>query len=172
MVKRGETIGREAKLEDIEKEKPKPRSKDKDQQTELAKDDSKNLTQPEKINFATGATLEDIVPAQDWAGDKNLQSRQYFDMLYSFDGTTIEKMAAKLMNWPEELRKKYTEIQNMERKTKVALRTWSSTGSVLGGKRIFTPRMPTGAPGEAGGAQSQQEMMYMMMMRGMQPPGR
>jgi hypothetical protein len=147
-VKRGEEIGRVAKAESATPDKNKDKEKEKP------------ASVPETIDYATGAMLVDVVPITDWAGDKNLQSRQYFDVLYSFDGTNIEKIAAKSMNWPEELKTKYSEIKTLEKKPKEAFRAWNGTG-VFGGTRI-TP----GGPGGTG----DRRMMEMMRMRTGQKP--
>jgi hypothetical protein len=147
-VKRGEEIGRVAKIEQTAQDKDKNKDKNKEQE--------KTVTTPETIDYATGAMLVDVVPVNEWAGDKNLQPRQYFDILYSFDGTSIEKMAAKLMYWPEELKTKYNEIKTLEKKPKEAFRTFNSSGA-FEGLRI--------TPGGPGGPVDQRQMMMEMMMR-------
>ena len=111
MVKRGDVIGRVAKVE--------PSDKDK-----IA-----NVKLPEMIDYSTGAVVVDMVAMNDWFGDKTLQSRQYFDMLFSFDGTRVERLPAKQMYWPEELRLKYSELKTLEKKPKEPWRAWSSTGA-------------------------------------------
>jgi hypothetical protein len=121
------------------------------------------------IDYTTGAVLVDLVAMNDWAGGKNLQQRQYFDMLYSFDGSSIERMAAKLMYWPDAVRAKYSEIRALEKKPKVAFREWSSGGAFSGYRLRAIPMMgPRGRGGE-----DQQRMMYdeMMRMRMGQPQG-
>lgn len=117
MVKRGDVIGRVAKVE--------PSDKDK-----IA-----NVKLPEMIDYATGAVVVDMVAMNDWFGDKTLQSRQYFDMLFSFDGTRVERLPAKQMYWPEELRLKYSELKTLEKKPKEPWRAWGSTGTSEGQQR-------------------------------------
>ena len=116
MVKRGDVIGRVARVE------PSDKDKEKD------KDKSANVKLPEMIDYATGAVVVDLVAMNDWFGDKTLQSRQYFDMLFSFDGTSVERLPAKQMYWPEELRLKYSELKTLEKKPKEPWRAWSGTG--------------------------------------------
>ena len=87
------------------------------------------------IDYATGAVVVDVVAMNDWFGDKALQSRQYFDMLFSFDGTSVERLPAKQMYWPEELRLKYSELKTLEKKPKEPWRAWSSTGALEGQQR-------------------------------------
>lgn len=112
MVKRGDMIGRVAKVE--------PSDKDK----------SANVKLPEMIDYTTGAVVVDLVAMNDWFGDKTLQSRQYFDMLFSFDGTSVWRLPAKQMYWPEELRLKYSELKTLEKRPKEPWRAWSSTGAL------------------------------------------
>ena len=59
----------------------------------------KKVTVPEKIDYGTGAVLVDIVPVNDWSGSGKLTTRDYYDMLYSFDGMNIEHMPVKAMYW-------------------------------------------------------------------------
>jgi hypothetical protein len=112
MVKRGDVIGRVARVE--------PSDKDK-----IA-----NVKLPEMIDYATGAVVVDMVAMNDWFGDKTLQSRQYFDMLFSFDGTSVDRLPAKQMYWPEELRLKYSELKTLEKRPKEPWRAWGSAGTL------------------------------------------
>lgn len=121
MVKRGDVIGRIAKVEPSNKPSDKPSDKGK-----IA--DVKDVKLPEMIDYATGAIVVDLVAMNDWFGDKTLQSRQYFDILFSFDGTRVEILPAKQMYWPEELRLKYGELKTLEKKPKEPWRVWGSTG--------------------------------------------
>ncbi len=159
VVKRGDVIGKEVKFDPSQKDKDKPGAKDKDAAAETTEDE--NLTLPKTIDYSTGAMLVDVVAV----------SGQYYDMLYSYDGTKIERMSAKLIYWPEELRGKHSEIKNLEKKPRLALRAWSNVGGVLTGRRGFTPRMPTRGPADKPGQMSPEEMMYLMMMQGGRPPG-
>jgi hypothetical protein len=133
MVKRGDMIGRVAKVE--------PSDKDK----------SANVKLPEMIDYTTGAVVVDLVAMNDWFGDKTLQSRQYFDMLFSFDGTSVERLPAKQMYWPEELRLKYGELKALEKRPKEPWRAWSSTGVLEGQQRAVPDGMRRGGPMDRGG---------------------
>jgi hypothetical protein len=154
MVKRGEAIGKTAKVT--------PREQKQKEKEALVTSLEQEVKLPEMIDYATGAVLVDLVAINDWAGGKNLQQRQYFDMLYSFDGSSIEKMAAKLMYWPDELRTKYSEIKALEKRPKAAFRAWNSSGA-FGGTRVIPGtqmRTPTGRGGED---PRMEEMMRMRM---------
>ncbi len=125
MVKRGDVIGKPAKVETSDKSK-------------TAKVEDKTIMDmklPETIDYTTGAIVVDVAAMNDWFGDKALQPRQYFDVLFSFDGTRIDRLPAKLMNWPDDLRLKYSELKSLEKKTKLPLRGWNSTGVLEGAQR-------------------------------------
>jgi hypothetical protein len=144
MVKRGDVIGRVAKVE--------PSEKDKSAEVKL----------PETIDYATGAVVVDVVAMNDWFGDKALQSRQYFDMLFSFDGTSVERLPAKLMYWPEELRLKYSELKTLEKKPKEPWRAWSSAGALEGQQRAVPGDRMRG-PTDRGDNEQMNEYMRMRM---------
>jgi hypothetical protein len=112
VVKRGEVIGKAARLELSESKK-----------WELM---------PEIINYDTGAVVVNIVPVNDWAGGKELHSRSYFDMLYSFDGAKIEHIPIKIKNWGDKFLAKFNEIRKAEKEPKHSLKDW-------GGKVTTTP---------------------------------
>ncbi|MBN2018837.1 MAG: hypothetical protein JW749_01280 [Sedimentisphaerales bacterium] len=165
-VKRGDVIGKEVKLEQASKDKGlglRPAALPK------AQEDDKNLTLPETIDYTTDAIVVDVLAASSYTGDRNLQQQLYYDMLYSFDGTNIERLATNLSLWPEELKAKHTEIKAMEKKPKLAFRAWSSA-SVLGGTRLLRG-VPSRTSPTRGGEErmSQEDMMLMMMMTGVQP---
>ena len=145
MVKRGDVIGRVAKVEPSEKDK------------------TANVKLPEMIDYATGAIVVDMVAMNDWFGDKALQSRQYFDVLFSFDGTSVERLPAKLMYWPEELRLKYSELKTLEKKPKEPLRAWSAAGALEGQQRT-APGDRMRGPMDRGNNEQMDEYMRMRMM--------
>jgi len=137
-VKPGEVIGGVAKFE-----------------TDSEEDD---VEVPETIDYSTGAVLVDAVSVNDWAGEKNLRQRVYFDMLYSFDGMEIEHRAIEPRNWVEKLQVKFGEIKRAEREPKEALREWGSKSDRRG--REQTP--------ESGDGGYDMEEYMRMMMQGMQ----
>jgi hypothetical protein len=162
MVKRGDEIGKGLKTEPSSADKSKARGKE----AEKTKEEEKNLTLPEMVDYTTGAIVMDVIASGVWSGDKALVQGQYYEMLYSYNGDTIERMATKQMFWPEEIRTRYAEIRALEKKPKLAFRAWSNT-SVLGQQRIFRgiPTKTTSPrPGEE--QMSQDEMNYMMMLQG------
>ena len=85
--------------------------------------------EPETIDFSTGAVMVDAVAVNDWSGDKNLSTRRYYDMLYSFDGTSIEHMPVRTAYWATDLQKWYSEIVRMQREKPEPLKSWGTGGS-------------------------------------------
>lgn len=133
MVKRGDIIGKTAKVEVSEKGR----------QAKVEASENKTVTVgvvklPEIIDYTTGAIVVDVVAMNDWFGDKGLQPRQYFDVLFSFDGMSVDRLPAKLMYWPEDLRLKYSELKSLEKKTKEPFREWNSA-NVLEEAQRATP---------------------------------
>ena len=118
-VKRGEVIGKVVKSESVEEQE--------------------EVTVPETIDYATGAVLLDVVPVNDWSGGKNLRARHYFDMLYSFEGTDIERMPIKSKYWAEDLQIKFSEIKRAVKEPKEPLRDWGGRP----GQRRRVPRPGT-----------------------------
>ncbi|UCE99378.1 MAG: hypothetical protein JSV82_09495 [Planctomycetota bacterium] len=105
-VRQGEVIGKVIDYEPTEEE------------------EEANVRVPSKIDYATGAVLVDVVPVNDWSGEKNLRARHYFDMLYSFDGADMERVPIKSRYWADGLQAKFNEIKRLEKEPKEPLRGW------------------------------------------------
>jgi len=127
MVKAGETIGNVVGLEPLESQE--------------------QLTVPEQIDYTTGAVLIDVAQVDDWSGGTNPYKRQYYNMLYSFDGKDIERLPIKTRYWAEALQSKFNEIKRSEKELKEPLRSWE--GRVGERRRVPLPRVPL--PGGEGG---------------------
>lgn len=117
MVKAGETIGNVAKVKPAESKE--------------------QLTIPEQVDYTIGAVVVDATQVNDWSGGTNPYKRQYYDMLYSFDGTSVEHIAIKQKYWPEKLQAMYTAIKKSEKEPKQPLRGFSSQVTERG--RGLTP---------------------------------
>ena len=115
MVRQGEVIGRVVKHE--------------------VADVEEGVAVPETVDYSTGAVLVDVMAVNDWSGGKNLRARNYFNMLYSFDGTTIERVPVKTRYWAEELQTKFNEINKSEKETKEPLRAWTGGPTQRRGRR-------------------------------------
>jgi len=105
-VKRGEVIGKVKRVE----------LKPEEQQSGIAV--------PDIIDYGTGAILVDVVPVNDWSGGQRLIARQFYDMLYSYDGINIEHMPVKVMNWSRGLQAIFSDIQKSIKQKKQPLRDW------------------------------------------------
>jgi len=84
--------------------------------------------EPETIDYSTGAVMVDAVAVNDWSGEKNLSTRNYYDMLYSFDGAVIEHMPIRTAYWATDLQKWYSDIVRMQREKPEPLRAWGTAG--------------------------------------------
>jgi hypothetical protein len=122
MVKAGENIGNVVKLEPPE-------------------ETTGQLTIPEQIDYSTGAVLIDVVPVDDWSVGTTPYKR--YNMLYSFDGTSIKHMAIKQRYWPEKLQTMYAEIRKAEKEPKQPLRAF---GSRITERRVGPFQGPMGIP--------------------------
>lgn len=124
-VKRGELIG------NISEYKP-------------TEEENSAVTVPKTVDYTTGAVLVDVIPVNDWAGGSNLHARHFFDMLYSFDGESIERLPIKTRYWSDDLQNKFNEIRRAEKEPKEPLRSW---GSGFRPGRTTTPGMESMPPG-------------------------
>jgi hypothetical protein len=88
---------------------------------------SKNVTLPKSIDYSTGAVLVDVATVNGWSGfgGAKLSPRYYSDILYSFDGATIEHLPVGYGNWPKELQIKFNEIKKLVEKVKKPWRSWA-----------------------------------------------
>jgi hypothetical protein len=117
MVKAGETIGNVVKVKPTETKE--------------------QLTIPEQVDYSVGAVMVDVTQVSDWSGGTNPYKRQYYDMLYSFDGTSVERMAIEQKYWPEKLQVMYAAIKKSEKEPKQPLRAFGSQVTERG--RSLTP---------------------------------
>lgn len=53
----------------------------------------------------------DAVAASDWTGSGNLYQRNFYQMLYSKDGTEIMRMPIGEKFWPDDVRKQYNYVE-------------------------------------------------------------
>ncbi|MHC4583118.1 MAG: hypothetical protein ACYS3N_01230 [Planctomycetota bacterium] len=114
---------------------------------------------PETIDYGTGAVLVDAVAVNDWAGDKNLTARRYYDMLYSMDGTDIEHMPIRTAYWAKDLQNWYGKISTLENVTKEPFKAFKAGRSSRQGGRLGGDEM--------GGYDDMYDESY--MMEGMGP---
>jgi hypothetical protein len=115
----------------------------------------KQITMPEAIDYRTGAVLVDVVRMNEWSGwsGRKLHARYYSDMLYSYDGTSIDHFAIEKTNWPRELEIKHRELKDALKVAKLPLRSWTSRADgyrqhLIGGRE--------GYGGEEGGEEEEE----------------
>ena len=96
--------------------------------TEGAEEDKKmaGVTIPETIDYSTGAMYVDAVRVNNWTGGKHMRAMSYHDMLYTFDGTSIERVPVSRSYWATELQIKFNEIDELEQRPKKPWRDWGS----------------------------------------------
>jgi hypothetical protein len=83
---------------------------------------------PETIDYATGAVMVDAVAVNDWSGQPTLRTRHYYDMLYSFDGITIEHMPASATYWEPDVQAVFSHIGRLQREPQQPFKTFGTTG--------------------------------------------
>ena len=83
---------------------------------------------PETIDYSTGAVLVDAVSVNDWTGERTLRTRLYYDMLYSFDGLTIEHMPVTATNWAADLQAMFGNIGKLEREKQEPFKAFGTVG--------------------------------------------
>jgi hypothetical protein len=69
----------------------------------------------EVIDFSTGASLVDVVETSDWMGVNMLRQRDYADILYATDDTSIAHLAVKMRNWPAPLQQQFNVVKVAEK---------------------------------------------------------
>jgi len=95
-------------------------------ESDIRSSDIIGRTVPEAIDYTTGAVLVDVIAVNDWSGGKKLNPRHYFDMLYTFDGTNVERMPIRTKYWAKDVLIKFNEIKNAEKEPREPFRDWGS----------------------------------------------
>ncbi len=85
-----------------------------------------DVVEPEVIDYDTGAVMVDVVAVNDWLVGSKMRARRYFDMLYSFDGATIEHMPVKNSYWASDLQVVYNDIRKSQSEPKGEFRPFNS----------------------------------------------
>jgi hypothetical protein len=84
------------------------------------------VTEPEEIDYKTGALLVDISTVEDWAVGTKMSPRQYKNMLYSYDTVNIEHMGIGRQFWPAELQTAFGDILVAQRQPREPFKDWDS----------------------------------------------
>jgi hypothetical protein len=88
------------------------------------------------IDFSTGAVMVDVQKVNDWVGTGFLRPREYTELLYSRDGSTIERVAIKERYWLADVVKTYKEISEALAAAPITLLNWNQAAT--GGSSIRT----------------------------------
>ncbi|UCC97484.1 MAG: hypothetical protein JSW66_16780 [Phycisphaerales bacterium] len=70
---------------------------------------------PETVDCTTGAVMVDAAVVNDWSGRATLRARNYYDMLYSYDGISIEHMPVGSTYWEPTLQSVFSHIARKQR---------------------------------------------------------
>ena len=89
---------------------------------------SQVVTEPQEIDYNTGALLVDISSVSDWEAGSKMTARRYNDMLYSFDGMEMKHMAIGSGYWLDNLKTAHADISRAQKEPKEPLKPWDSTG--------------------------------------------
>ena len=115
------------------------------------------VTEPDEVDYNTGALLVDISTVNDWTVGSKMTERQYKEMLYSYDTTEIEHMGIQREHWPDDLKSAFGAILVAQRQPKEPLKAWDSNRS-----RRQIPGMLDYGDGEMS-PEMYEEMMMMEM---------
>jgi hypothetical protein len=87
----------------------------------------KKTNVPETVDYNTGAVMVDAMSINDWWGDSTRRSRQYYDMLYSFDGINIEHMPVGTTYWSKDMQNAFNYISKLEREPHEEFKAFGSS---------------------------------------------
>jgi hypothetical protein len=124
-VEQGETIGNIVETETDEESRS--RSRITEETTTKTADDE--FVDPETIDYNTGAVMVDVVAVNDWEGRDTLDPRNYYEMLYSFDGINIEHMPITSKYWPQDMVRANANVSRQLREEKEPLKEFDSDSS-------------------------------------------
>jgi hypothetical protein len=72
--------------------------------------------------------MVDAVAVNDWSGERALSTRHYYDMLYSYDGISIEHMPVRATYWASDLQSMFNQIGRLERETQEPFKSFGDSG--------------------------------------------
>ncbi len=80
----------------------------------IMENDVSRLSDPDVIDYDTGAVMVDVVQVSDWTTGPNMRQRRYFDMLYSFDGADIDRMPVGTSYWSRDMQLAQARVQRKQ----------------------------------------------------------
>lgn len=93
---------------------------------EPPKDEDTNIDVPEEVDYSTGAMLVDLIAVNDWIGGsgRKFVPREYYNMLYSYDGNNMERIAVQPNCWEKSLQTMFAEVRVKEKLPKKQFQAW------------------------------------------------
>ena len=123
-VAQGEAIG--DVVENETEDEPETRSRITDTTT-LYTVVAEESVEPESIDYSTGAVMVDVLAVNDYLeGRDTLDSRNYHDMLYSYDGINIEHMPVNSKYWPQDMVRANANISRQLKEEKEPLKEFDA----------------------------------------------
>jgi len=83
---------------------------------------------PETVDCTTGAVMVDAIIVNDWSGAPALRTRNYHDMLYSYDGVSIEHMPVGSTYWEPQLQAVFSHIARKQRESHEPFKAFGTGG--------------------------------------------
>lgn len=83
---------------------------------------------PETVDYRTGAVMVDAVVVSDWSSAPALRARNYHDMLYSYDGISIEHMPIGATYWQPQLQAVFSHIARKQREPREPFKAFGTSG--------------------------------------------
>ena len=144
-VAQGEAIG--DVIETETDEESEPRSRITDNRITITNLPTDEFIEPETIDYNTGAVMVDAVAVNDyWEGKDTLDLRNYYDMLYSYDGINIEHMPVNSKYWPQDMVRANANVSRQLREEKEPFKEFDSNENL----RRRTSSLRDGIYGEYG----------------------
>jgi hypothetical protein len=122
-VAQGEAIGDLVETETDEESESRSRITD-DRITVVSTDE---YIEPEEIDYNTGAVMVDVVAVNDYMeGRDTIEPRNYYDMLYSYDGINIEHTPVNSKYWPQNMLRANSNVSKQLRDEKEPFKEFGS----------------------------------------------
>ncbi len=86
---------------------------------------------PETVDFRTKAVMVDTAAVEDWTGGRSLRPRNYFNMYYSYDGSSVETLPIRQRFWSSDVLSIYNDIRNQMKQPKQPYRARGSVSTSL-----------------------------------------
>jgi len=119
---------------------------------------AEQIFEPAEIDYGTGAILVAVSRVDGWTGDNRLRAQAYYDMLYSFDGSDIQRAPIGTSNWSTGQSGTFSLVKKLQRTPIEPPRAWNQSrgmgmmgseyGYGYGEGRVGPPMQRQGRPPE------------------------